>query len=350
MSSKDAPQGNAGQVSESASKKVWPIVTIAAPLLNEASRLAILLADIEAQAYPSDRLQILLIDGGSDDGMTQMARQAAEHKDSVELMVNHKRLAAAALNLALTQAQGQYFMRIDARSRPAADYITRAIQCLDEEECAGVAGVQIAIGETKAGRVHALALNHLLGGGGARYRSTKQRRESETLYLGFYSSEWLRRVGGWSEEFAANEDYELNTRIRQYGGRLLVDPDIHIAYVARDTLMGLARQYIQYGAWRTVTWKRHHRSMRLRHLAPAIFAACLMVGVGLLPWSIGPLVAVLAPYALTILGVSLYLSFKHHLGYLPRLMVVFPTLHLSWGIAFWLAWLSPPHKAHKAMR
>jgi len=99
-------------------------------------------------------------------------------------------------------------MRIDARSRPAADYISRAIQCLDEEGCAGVAGVQIARGETKAGRVHALALNHLLGGGGAHYRSAKQRRESETLYLGFYSSEWLRRVGGWSEEFAANEDYE----------------------------------------------------------------------------------------------------------------------------------------------
>jgi len=114
--------------------------------------------------------------------------------------------------------------------------------------------------------------------------------------------------------------------------------------------MGLARQYAQYGAWRTVTWKCHHRAMRLRHLAPAIFAACLIVGVGLLPWSIRPLVAVLAPYTLTILGVSLYLSFKHHWGYLPRLMVVFPILHLSWGIAFWLAWLSPPYKAHKAMR
>jgi len=347
MSSKAVCQGITGQVTESMSEEVWPMVTIAAPLLNEASGLPLLLADIEAQTYLSDRLQILLIDGGSDDGTVELARQAAGRNDSVELVNNRRRLAAAALNLALTQARGHYFMRIDARSRPAPDYITRAIQCFDGEEYAGVAGVQIAAGETRAGRIHALAINHFLGGGGALYRSAKQRRESETLYLGFYSSEWLRRVGGWNEEFAANEDFELNTRIRQHGGRLLVDPKIHISYIVRDTIMGLARQYAQYGAWRTVTWKRHRSAMRMRHLIPAIFTICLLLGFGLLPWSIWPLVVVLAPYAIIIFVVSLYLSLKHHLEYLPRLMIVFPTLHLSWGFAFWLAWIAPPTNTRK---
>jgi GT2 family glycosyltransferase len=323
---------------------MWPLVTIAAPLLNEAPRLSALLASIAAQTYPLDRVQILLIDGGSEDGTVALARRAAERSDAVELLHNPKRLAAAALNLALARARGAYFMRVDARSRLDPDYIVQTVKRIDEEGCAAVAGVQIAVGESRAGRIHALALNHPLGGGGARYRSARRLEESETLYLGLYAVDWLQRLGGWDETFAANEDFELNTRLRKNGGVLLVDPAIHVNYVARAEIMGLAKQYARYGAWRTVTWKRHRDALRIRHLAPAVFTASLLLGLGALPWSVWPLATVSAAYATVVLAVSFHLSLTHHLSTFLRLLIVFPAIHLSWGLAFWLAWLFPPNR------
>ncbi|HEY52966.1 MAG TPA: glycosyltransferase [Caldilineae bacterium] len=342
MNDERSPRPAANRSPDHTSEKAWPLVTIAAPVLNEAPRLPALLASIEAQTYPADRLQILLIDGGSEDGTVALARRAAAHNDAIELLHNPKRLAAAALNLALARAQGAYFMRVDGRSRLGPDAVARAVARIEERGCAGVAGVQLAVGESRTGRIHALALNHPLGGGGARYRSARRLEESETLYLGLYATDWLRRVGGWDKTFAANEDFELNTRIRKNGGVLLVDPAIPITYVARDELLGLAKQYARYGAWRTVTWKRHHDAMRLRHLIPALFAVVLVLGLGMSPWSLLPLATVSAIYATIVFLVSFHLSLAHRLNYLPRLLVVFPTLHLSWGFAFWLAWLFPP--------
>ena len=339
----DSPaKASAVQSSGYGDRATWPHVTIASPLLNEAPRFPVLLASLLALDYSRRRLQILLIDGGSTDGTAELAARAAADYRHIEFIRNQRTSAAAALNLAIERARGDFLLRLDARSRPEPDYVANAVRRLQEQRWAGVAGPQKAVGMTPAGRVYALVLNHPLGTGAPRYRRTSNAAESETLYLGAYPLDWLRQIGGWDEGFLANEDYELNCRLRAAGGRLLVDPDIRTAYVVRDSLRALARQYARYGAWRTVTWRRHPDAMRLRHIAPALFAVALSISLLLVWWSAWPLALVIALYAIPILVASLQLSLKHGLRTLPRLLVTFPTLHLSWGFAYWLALLQPP--------
>jgi glycosyltransferase involved in cell wall biosynthesis len=317
-------------------------ITIAVPLLNEAPRLPALLDALAAQNYPRDLMQILLLDGGSEDGTVALARRAAAEHGPIQVLANPGRSAAAALNLALDYASGAYFVRFDARCRPASNYVACVAARLGEGKWAGVGGPQIAMGDTPAGRVQALALNHPLGTGAPRYRRADQPLESETLYLGAYPVAWLRRVGGWDETFVANEDYEINTRLRKAGGRLLIDPAIRSTYLARDGLGELARQYARYGAWRTVTWRKHPDALMVRHLTPALFVAGLALGVAfslITPW---PLL-ILATLYLSAIGIaSLQLSLRRNLAIFPRLMLVFITLHLVWGGAFWWAWLRRP--------
>lgn len=326
----------------------WPLVTVAVPLRDDAPRLPGLLAAMWEQTYPVDRLQVFLVDGGSTDGTSQLVQEAAASYTHVHLLGNPERIAAAALNLALAQAQGEVFVRFDARTRPAPDYIERCVARLQEGTWAGVAGPQVATGPsgTKAttGHTHALALNHWFGTGAPRYRRDSGPVESETLYLGAFPMRWLRRAGGWDEAFAANEDYELCVRLRGIGGRLLVDPAIHSTYLVRDSLTGLARQYWRYGAWRTITWRRHPRSLRPRHLAPAALTAALGFGLFLLIWTLWPLAFLLMLYALVVSAISLQISIRHGLDRLPRLLLVFPTLHFAWGASFWLAWVRPPSR------
>lgn len=327
---------------------VLPTVTVAVPLWNDAGLLPGLFAALLAQDYPADRLQILLLDGGSSDGAAELARDFAAAQAHATLLSNPRRLAVAALNLALTHATGEVFVRLDARTRPALDYISRGVALLAATGAAGVAGPQIASSHTRRGRAIALALNHPLGVGGARYRQARTPQPSETLYLGIYPVGWLRRVGGWDERFAANEDYDLNTRLRQAGGQLIVDPAIRSAYLARDSLAALARQYARYGAWRTVTWRKHPGAMRLRHLAPAALTAALGLGLLALPLSPWPLLLILSCYLLPLMAVAALLARRHRLTLFPTLLAAFLIIHLAWGLAFWPAWLHPPRaNAHR---
>jgi len=319
-----------------------PFVTVAVPLRNEAARLPGLLACLLAQTYPADRLEVFLIDGGSHDGTRERIEAAVAAHPHFHSLENPRQLPAAALNLALAHARGEVFLRLDARTRPAADYIARCVAALQEGPWAGVAGPQTAVGETPAAQAHALALNHPLGTGFAAYRRATRPQPSETLYLGAYRTDWLRRVGGWDASLAATEDYELNLRIRHQGGRLLVDPTIRSTYLARASLRELAGQYYRYGAWRTVIRRRHRDAMVGRHGIPALFFLVLFLALLLTPLTVWPLLMVGGPYVGVVLAVSLALGRRYGLRYVPRLLLTFPTLHLAYGAGFWSAWLRPP--------
>lgn len=314
-----------------------PRVTVAVPLRNEVTQFPAMIEALLQQTYPSQRLQILLLDGGSEDGTLALAEEVAAVHPHVSVHDNPRRSAAAALNLALRLADGAYIVRIDARSRPAPDYVVLAVQRLQQGLWAGAAGPQVAVGATWAGKVHAAVLNHPLGTGAPRYRHTSKPHESETLFLGAYDRRWLEKVGGWDEGFLANEDFELNARLRAAGGKLLVDPALRITYVARDDLAGLARQYARYGAWRTVTWRRYPHSIRMRHLAPAMLSLSLVLAAAMLIWSPWPLLLLAGSYLLLILAASSILSIRLGPRALPSAMAAFISIHLAWGGAFWLA-------------
>ncbi len=312
-----------------------PPVTIAIPLLNEARLLSGLLETLRAQTWPREAMQVIFVDGGSEDGTRAILRSALTDFPNALLLDNPHRLAAAGLNRALARAQGAFFLRLDARSRPASDYVERCVAHLQEGAWAGVAGPQIAVGLSDGGRAIALAINHPLGAGGPSYRRAWAPTESDTLYLGAYPTAKLREIGGWDASFAANEDYELNLRLREAGGRLLVAPDIRIEYVARDALRDLARQYARYGAWRVVTWRKHPRAMRPRHLAPALWSAALVMSLLAWPFSPWPLAVVLLPYLLGVTLAALHLSARHGWRLFPRVWTAFPAMHLAWAAGFW---------------
>ena len=311
------------------------LVTIAIPVLDEERLLPGLLDCLRAQTWPKSAMQVILADGGSKDATLAIARTAAAEFPDFTILHNPGRVAAAGLNRALARARGEHFLRLDARARPAEDYIEHCVTHLQTGKWAGLAGAQVATGENDAGRAIALALNHPLGAGGARYRQPGASGESETLFLGAYPTRLLQKIGGWDETLAANEDYELNTRLREAGGRLLVAADIRVQYIARDSLAALARQYARYGAWRVATWRKHPRSVRPRHLAPAVWSAALVLGALLTPITPWPLLAMILPYLLTVTLAAASLAAGHGWRLFPRIWLAFPTMHLSWGAGFW---------------
>ncbi len=100
---------------------------------------------------------------------------------------------------------------------------------------------------------------HPLAVGDARYRFTDKADYVDTVPYGSYKRDLFEQIGLFDETLLANEDYELNTRILQSGGKIWLDPKIRCTYFARANLRALAKQYYGYGYWKVQMLKRYPR-------------------------------------------------------------------------------------------
>jgi len=179
----------------------------------------------------------------------------------------------------------------------------------------------------------ARAMRHAVGSGAAAYRHGGKRREVATAFLGVYKVQALRSVGGWDENFARNEDAEVNHRLRVAGHRIILDPRLRVEYEPRQTLGELWRQYFDYGWWRRRMIARH-RSWQLRQMAAPIIVLGLIVGtilaVAVSPWFL----AIHGSYVIALGVVGLTLDQQPTPGDRIRVPLALATMHVSWGLGF----------------
>lgn len=103
-------------------KAQQPSVSVLIPAYNEADCIAATLEHQVAQDYPKDRLQILVVSDGSDDGTDDIVRTFAPR--GVELLRREDRGGKAlGLNAAVRQARGDIVVFCDANARFKPDAI-----------------------------------------------------------------------------------------------------------------------------------------------------------------------------------------------------------------------------------
>lgn len=100
-----------------------PTVTVALPVLDEERHLEAALASIAAQTYP-DIVEVLVADGGSSDRTREIA--ASYPGLPVRVIDNPGRVQAAGLNVALREARGGVFVRVDGHCVLEPDYVERS--------------------------------------------------------------------------------------------------------------------------------------------------------------------------------------------------------------------------------
>ena len=162
-------------------------------------------------------------------------------------------------------------------------------------------------------------------------------QEIDHVPYGSYPTALLREVGGWDEGlFTANEDHELDYRLRQRGHSLLFDPGLRIAWQARQSIGDVFRQYRRYGRGKAEVARLHPGSVRLRHLAaPALvawLAGAALVATRRRRWA----VAAVAPYAVGLAAASVATARRLDDAEARRLVpVAFAAMHIGWGFGFW---------------
>lgn len=323
----------------------WPRVSVAIPMRDEERSLAACLEAVRNQDYPAEKLEVLVIEGGSRDRSPAILDRILALDERFRRLENPGGLVSTALNLALRAARGEYLLRIDAHTLVAPDYVRRCVERLVASRADNVGGPMEPTGETPMGRAIALAMRSRFGIGTARFRYARRVEEVDTVYLGAFPIELFRRVGEFNPDLVRNQDYEMNFRIRRAGGRILVDPALRSTYLVRPDLGSLWRQFSDYGFWKLQMLRRHPSSLRPRQLAaPALVAglaaSLLASGAGLLSagapaglvWCFP---GVAGGYVVATLCAALVARRRDARGLPWRLPVVFATMHLAWGLGFW---------------
>lgn len=319
-----------------------PLVSIIVPCYNEQATIRLLLDAIYHQGFPLEEMEVIIADGLSTDRTRQeiAAFQRQFPQLPVKLVDNPKRIIPAALNCALDAAQGDFIIRLDAHCIPRPDYVERCVADLQAGLGDNVGGVWEIHpgGKSWIARAIAAAAGHPLGVGDARYRYTSQAGEVDTVPFGAFRRQLFKQIGYFDESLLTNEDYEFNTRLRQHGGKVWIDPAIRSIYFARSDLAALARQYWRYGYWKWLMLRRYPATVRWRQALPPLFVLGL---VGLLVlssfWQLARimLAAVILSY-----GIILFLGALPHAMCKkdPALAVGVPlaiaTMHCSWGLGF----------------
>lgn len=313
-------------------------VSVVIPCLNEARHLPGVLAALAAQSFQG--FEVVLADGGSEDGTLDTARRWAQANPRIPLRIvpNPHRHIPHALNLGIAAAQGDVIVRLDGHSEPEPEYIAQCLRALAETGADMVGGAwDIQPGAaTVTAEAIALAVRSPLGAGDAAYRlGAPVAREVETVPFGCFHKGLWRRLGGYSEALLTNEDYEFATRLRQAGGRVWYTPLIRSHYHARATLRELARQYWRYGWWKAQMLKRHPRSLRLRQALP--MAWVLAAGLALLGLALWPALAALwllpwLVYGAVIAAGAVQLARWRHWRLVGPLFAAFGVIHFGWGL------------------
>jgi glycosyltransferase involved in cell wall biosynthesis len=317
-----------------------PRVSIVVPCRNEERFIGGCLESILSSGYPHDRMEILVVDGMSTDQTRAIVGEFAARYPQVRLLENRARSTPVALNIGIRNADGEIIMRMDTHCAYPAHYVSRLVGWLERSGADNVGGVcrTHPSSDSPAARAIALGLSNPLGVGNAHFRiGVGKPRWVDTVPFGCYRREVFDRIGLFDEQLVRNQDDELNLRLIQNGGRILLVPDVTSDYYGRESLGKLWRMYYQYGYFKPLVARKVGAVMTVRQLVPAAFVAtllCLALAALWLPFAGGLLTCALGSYAFIVVGMSGALAVRHGVACAASLCVVFPTIHISYGLGY----------------
>ena len=324
-----------------------PCASVVIPCLNEVRHIGPCLDALDSQTGLSGPLEVLVVDGGSDDGTRELLGSLHPERIDLRVIDNPQRITPAAMNLGIAAALSEVIVILGAHAEVAADFIRRNLDALKAHPESGcVGGVVEQVHGDERSRWIGLAMSSPFGVGDARFRTGGLAGHVDTVAFGAYRKSGFGEVGGLDEALVRNQDDELNYRLTESGWRIWFDPRIRSVYHARSSYGKLFRQYRQYGYWKVFVNRKHRTVTTWRQLAPAAF---LLVLVAL---SVGALVDLglpqadrwtnlAAPALATVLGTwmlgaigSVLLSgvrWRDALGVMRSFLI----LHVAYGLGYW---------------
>jgi cellulose synthase/poly-beta-1,6-N-acetylglucosamine synthase-like glycosyltransferase len=210
-----------------------PRVTIQLPTYNEMYVVERLIDAVCAMDYPSDRLDIQVLDDSTDETQT-IARNAVERwrRQGVDIHYIHRDdrtgFKAGALENGLRTARGEFIAIFDADFVPAPDFLMRAVHYFTDPEVGMVQGRWEHLNRDYSflTRTQAIFLDgHFMLESNTRSLSGRFFNFNGTA--GILRRKAIEDAGGWEHD-TLTEDLDLSYRAQMKGWKFLFLPDLTV--------------------------------------------------------------------------------------------------------------------------
>ena len=316
-----------------------PFVTIILPCRNEEKFIGPCLDSIIANDYPKNNLEILVIDGMSDDKTRKILKDYSQKYNFIKIIDNPKKFIPLALNIGVKNAKGEFIVRMDAHSVYNKNYISKCIKYLKEYEVDNVGGIWKIMPSEKTliNKAIALVSSSFFGAGNAYYRTgySKGLKFVDTVFGGCYKKDVFKKIGLYNENLVRSEDMEFNLRLKKAGGKILLVPEIVTRYYPKSTLKEFFKHNFLDGIW-TIYPLKFGLSLKLRHYIPFVFIFSLIVPLTLSVFfkpMIYLFLFIIGLYLFTSLFFSISIAIKEkNFGFVFLLPLAFACRHFGYGL------------------
>lgn len=316
-------------------------VSLILPCRNEEDHIGACLDSLLATTYPHDDLELIVVDGDSDDRTRDIAARYAERHGGIRLLDNPRRIVPTALNIGIRAATGDVILRVDAHALYPPEYVPRLVAALLASGADNVGGCVVTLpsDDSLTAAAIATALSHPFGVGNSWFRIGRSKipRWVDTVPYGCWRRSVFDRIGYFDEDLVRNQDEEFNYRLLRAGGRILLLPDVVSYYYARASQRQVTRMLYQYGYFKPLVARKVGRVFTMRQLAPPALVTALAGGGALsLFWmpAAALWVAVIGAYTGTALACAIPAARARGLRGTLMLAATFPLLHVSYGYGF----------------
>jgi succinoglycan biosynthesis protein ExoA len=302
------------------------------PTLNESENLARVLEGIPDEKW----VHVFVVDGGSEDNTVEIARLHSFERASLAVIYNEKKIQAAAINKVAFELGSEYcyLVRMDAHMQYPAGWVLSVVDSLKTHDAGSVVVPMYTVGGNEFQNASEILFNSRLGNGGAAHRSNSKSQYVKHGHHAGFKLNIFKKMGGYNEHFAANEDAEFDYRLAKAGYDIWLDATCRIEYYPRKNFRGLRQQFYRNGVYRAKNSRLHRRLPAYRQLLPVcVVLALLMFPVGaVLSFYSKYLLLLCFPFAVYVSAVSLVAV---GLGGCRRLVICQALVaHVSFGCGF----------------
>jgi GT2 family glycosyltransferase len=221
----------AGRGAESSfSESELPFVSVVMAVRNEVETIERAVASVVKQTYPADSYEVIVVDGRSDDGTTELLSRFP-----VRLIVDGGTGPSAARNVGVAEARGSIVAFTDGDCIVEPTWLERLVAPMaGDPALAGVGG----------------SLRHADAG---TELSFFEDLNSRARYRGFITSNVAYRksvvleVGGFDPELSCGEDWDLYWRVLDRGGRVVYEPSALVWHAPGEN--GGLESYVRKQFW-----------------------------------------------------------------------------------------------------
>ncbi len=303
-------------------------LSIIIPTLNERPNLDELLHSIRA-CDPIEK-EIIFVDGGSKDGTLEYLKTISTQQPDVRVIQNPEKYVSQGFNKAFRVARGKYLSLVGAHAIYPPGYFTACVNAIATGQCNVAGGFLVHEGKTITGQAISMAMSSRFGVGNTPFRTSRKRQYVDSVAFAVYDRAVFEKAGLFDEELVRNQDDEFHYRINAMGFKILLIPNLEVRYFVRDNLSALWRQYLQYGYYKPLVFRKVKSGMKWRHLAPPMFALYIL-GIPL-AWCNNGYLWPLLIYLLIAAIVAPGSTTDNRLW--GRTILAFGVIHLAYGFGF----------------